>query len=68
MLRTIVDGIEQGVFPCALDEPGAWTYRRRTYTDPDARGTRDRWREWERKRTAPQLAAFVALGEEAEGA
>ena len=34
----------------------------RTFADPDARGTRDRYREWERKRMAPELAAYVALG------
>ena len=61
LLRAIVDGIEGGVFPCALDEPGAWTRPWRTYADPDARGTRERWREWERKRGAPALAGYVAL-------
>jgi hypothetical protein len=60
-LRAIVDGIEQGVFPCALDEPGAWTYPRRSYADPDARGTRDRWRAWARKCDAPELAGYVEL-------
>ena len=35
----------------------------RTYADPDARGTRDRYREWVRKRGAPELAAYVALAE-----
>ena len=29
--------------------------------DPDARGTRDRYREWARKWQAPELRAFVAL-------
>jgi hypothetical protein len=27
------------------------------------RGTRDRYREWLRKREAPELAAYVALAE-----
>jgi ATP-dependent helicase/nuclease subunit B len=60
-LRTIVDGIEHGVFPCAVEEPGAWTPTWRTFADPDARGTRERWREWERKQHAPELAGYLSL-------
>ncbi|MET0420927.1 MAG: PD-(D/E)XK nuclease family protein [Acidimicrobiia bacterium] len=60
-LRGIVDGIEHGLFPCVTGEPGAWTQPWRTYTDPDARGARDRWREWERKQHAPELASFHEL-------
>jgi RecB family exonuclease len=62
VLRAIVDAIEAGVFPCPLDPPGSWSWRTRTYDDPDARGTRDRWREWERKCQAPELAAWFAIG------
>ena len=40
VLRTIVDGIEAGVFPCRVDPPSTWEWRGRTYADPDARGTR----------------------------
>jgi len=63
LLRTIVNGIEHGLFPCVLDEPGAWTRPWRTYADPDARGTRDRWREWERKKDAPELSTLLVLDE-----
>ena len=64
VLRVIVDGIEHGVFPCRLDPPGSWTRAAGArYADPDARGTRDRYREWVRKRGAPELAAYVALAE-----
>ena len=63
LLRAIVDGIERGVFPCTLDEPGAWTRPWRSYSDPDARGTRDRWREWERKKDAPELTTLLVLEE-----
>ncbi len=63
LLRAIVDGIERGVFPCALDEPGSWTRPWRSYSDPDARGTRARWREWERKKDAPELASLLVLEE-----
>jgi RecB family exonuclease len=63
-LRTVADGIAGGVFPCRPDPPGSWTRPWRSYTDPDARGTRDRYREWERKRDAPELADYVRLSEE----
>ena len=43
--------------------PTTWTRRWRSYSDPDARGTRDRYREWVRKRDAPELAGYVALAE-----
>jgi hypothetical protein len=63
VLRAIADGIDGGVFPCRVDPPTTWTRRWRTYTDPDARGTRDRYREWVRKREAPELRGYVALAE-----
>jgi len=63
VLRTIADGIGAGVFPCRVDPPSTWGRRFRNYTDPDARGTRDRYREWLRKRDAPELRGYVALAE-----
>src|SRR5439155_8590218 len=63
VLRAITDGIDTGLFPCRVDPPTTWTRRTRSYTDPDARGTRDRYREWQRKRDAPVLHAYVALAE-----
>jgi hypothetical protein len=63
VLRAIADGIGAGVFPCRVDPPTTWTRRWRSYTDPDARGTRDRYREWVRKRDAPELRGYVALAE-----
>jgi RecB family exonuclease len=63
VLRSIVDGIEHGVFPSRVSPPSSWSFRPRSYADPDGRGTRDRYREWARKRTAPELAAYVALAE-----
>ncbi len=63
VLRAIVDGIERGVFPCRLDPPSSWHSSWRTFADPDGRGTRDRYREWERKREAPEVAAYMALAE-----
>ena len=63
VLRAIADGIDAGVFPCRVDPPTTWTRRFRSYTDPDARGTRDRYREWQRKRAASALRGYVALAE-----
>jgi RecB family exonuclease len=63
VLRAIADGIEGGVFPCRVDPPSTWARRVRTYTDPDARGTRDRYREWLRKCEAPELRGYVGLAE-----
>jgi len=63
VLRAIADGIDGGVFPCRVDPPTTWTRRWRNYTDPDARGTRDRYREWVRKREAPALHGYLALAE-----
>jgi hypothetical protein len=61
VLRTIVEGIEHGVFPCVLEPPDSWPRRWRSYADPDARGTRDRYREWARKSTAPEIEPFLRL-------
>jgi RecB family exonuclease len=63
VLRAIVDGIDAGAFPCRVDPPTTWTRRFRSYADPDARGTRDRYRQWQRKRGAPELAAYLAFAE-----
>jgi RecB family exonuclease len=65
VLRTIVDNIERGVFPCRVDPPDTSPFRRRDYVDPDSRGTRDRYREWLRKREAPELRSYVELAEPA---
>ena len=61
VLRTIVEGIERGVFPCVLEPPDSWPRRWRSYADPDARGTRDRYREWARKCAAPEVEPFLRL-------
>ena len=63
VLRAIADGIDAGVFPCRVDPPSTWTRRFRSYTDPDARGTRDRYREWHTEARRPALRGYVALAE-----
>ena len=59
--HTILDGIAGGVFPCAVEPPRLFSFRGRTYADPDDRGTRDRYREWLRKQEAPEVRAYVGL-------
>jgi hypothetical protein len=61
---TIVEGIAAGIFPAHPAEPSSraswvdcW------YCTPDGLSVADRRREWERKRPAPALAAYVALAE-----
>jgi hypothetical protein len=66
VLRTIADGIDGGVFPCRVDPPSTWARRYRSYSDPDARGTRERYRDWMRKRDAPELRDYVRLAEPAD--
>ena len=61
VVRTILDGIAGGVFPCALEPPKLFSFRGRTYADPDDRGTRDRYREWLRKQRAPEVQGYVGL-------
>ncbi|HEY5076599.1 MAG TPA: PD-(D/E)XK nuclease family protein, partial [Acidimicrobiia bacterium] len=65
-LRTIVDGIEGGVFPASPAEPAPTPFITCVFCDPDGMGTTDRWREWERKRDAPELEGFRSLSATAE--
>src|SRR5262249_50349907 len=60
-LRTIVDGIEKGVFPATPVQPAPTPFVPCRYCDPDGMGTADRWREWERKYDAPEMAIVRAL-------
>ncbi len=60
-LRTIVDGIEGGVFPAEPPAPAPTPFVRCRFCDPDGMGTTDRWREWERKFAAPELHGFHSL-------
>ena len=60
-IRTIVDGIEAGVFPAWPEEPKPTPFIQCRYCDPDGMGTADRWREWENKVEAPELAGFLTL-------
>jgi ATP-dependent helicase/nuclease subunit B len=67
-VRTIVDGIEAGVFPAQPPEPAPTPFVECHFCDPDGMGTTDRWREWERKRDAPGLVVLSLLSHsDAEG-
>ncbi|MDQ1467077.1 MAG: ATP-dependent helicase/nuclease subunit, partial [Actinomycetota bacterium] len=62
-VRTIVEGIEEGVFPARPPEPAPTPFVQCPFCDPDGMGTTDRWREWERKHDAPGLEALRLLSE-----
>ena len=67
-LRTIIDGIEGGVFPARPAEPAPTPFQGCVYCNPDGMGTTDRWREWERKLDAPELVGFLSLSAAAAAA
>ncbi|MDQ3974548.1 MAG: PD-(D/E)XK nuclease family protein, partial [Actinomycetota bacterium] len=62
-LRVIADGIDAGRFPLRPEKPGWRRYVACPYCDPDELGTADRYRDWERLRTLPELRDYVALVE-----
>jgi ATP-dependent helicase/nuclease subunit B len=67
-VRTIGESIEAGVFVANPPPPGPRPFVTCPYCDPDGFGTADRWREWERKYVAPELAAYRKLiGEDGMG-
>jgi len=63
VLGTIVDLLEEGVFPCRIDPPSTSPFRFPSLVDPDGRSQADRAREWHRKRLDPAVARYVALAE-----
>ena len=62
-VRTIVDGVEGGVFPAVPAEPAPTPFIECPFCDPDGLGTTDRWREWGRKQSAPELDGLHSLAE-----
>ena len=58
-LRIAVDGIAAGKFPMKPPEPGWKLYTECRFCDPDDLGTADRYRDWERIRTAATLRDYV---------
>ncbi|MGH9209950.1 MAG: PD-(D/E)XK nuclease family protein [Acidimicrobiales bacterium] len=67
-LATIVDGIEQGVFPARPTASSSDPFVRCPYCDPDGLGVTDRRRAWERKRDDPAVAPYAELAEPVDAA
>jgi RecB family exonuclease len=63
VLTTVVDGVTAGAFPARPGEPDRQHYKHCRWCDFDSLCSQDRAREWERKRTATPLSAYVALAE-----
>jgi ATP-dependent helicase/nuclease subunit B len=62
VVATVVDGIAGGIFPANVPEDRPWNpYVACPYCDPDGLGAKDRRIQWERKKSAPRVAAYVAL-------
>ncbi len=63
----VVDGIGAGLFPLHPEEPG-WKPRVSCrYCEPDGMGTKDQWRDWQRKQRDPALATYLDLIEPDRG-
>jgi hypothetical protein len=63
LVAAISDGIASGLFPRHPAEP---RWRNRVpcwFCEPDGLGTRDQWREWERKRDHPDMRGYLAIAE-----
>jgi hypothetical protein len=61
VLRTIVDNIEAGVFIAHPNVPSSFNKGNCPYCDPDRLGTTERYRQWERKKLAPELDSYRHL-------
>jgi len=60
-VNTIIDGINDGLFPLHPDEPSGQPWVSCDYCDPDGLGTRDQWRDWQRKQGDPDLSSYLDL-------
>ncbi|MYI37298.1 MAG: hypothetical protein F4118_12880 [Acidimicrobiaceae bacterium] len=60
-VNAIVDGVGDGLFPLHPDEPVWRPWVPCDYCDPDGMGTRDQWRDLQRKRDDPALARYLDL-------
>jgi RecB family exonuclease len=62
-VTTIVDGIQQGVFPPRPPADPAFAWVECWFCSPDGMNTAEARRTWERKRLDPTLASYVRLCE-----
>ncbi len=60
-VNAIVDGVGDGLFPLHPDEPVWRPWVPCGYCDPDGMGTRDQWRDFQRKRDDPALTRYLDL-------
>ena len=58
---SVVDGIGAGLFPLHPEEPGWKPFVMCDYCEPDGLGTKDQWRDWQRKQHDPALAPYLDL-------
>jgi RecB family exonuclease len=63
VLTVLIDGLAAGHYPARPPEVRYTARGQPTFFDADGLGSRDREREWELKRGATELAAFVGLVE-----
>ena len=57
----VVDGIGSGLFPLHPEEPGWKPWVSCLYCEPDAMGTKEQWRDWQRKQRDPALVPYLDL-------
>jgi hypothetical protein len=63
LVGAVSDGIAAGLFPLHPAQPG---WRNRVpcwFCEPDGLGTRDQWRDWERKHDDPRLRPYLDIAE-----
>ena len=58
---SVVDGIGAGLFPLHPEAPGWKPFVSCYYCEPDGLGTKDQWRDWQRKQHDPALAPYLDL-------
>ena len=58
---SVVDGIGAGLFPLHPEEPGWRLFVPCYFCEPDGMGTKDQWRDWQRKQQDPALAPYLDL-------
>ena len=59
----VVDGVGAGLFPLHPEEPGWKPWVSCRSCEPDGMGTKDQWRDWQRKKLDPALTAYLDLVE-----
>ena len=58
---SVVDGIGAGLFPLHPEEPGWKPFVSCYFCEPDGMGTKDQWRDWQRKQQDPALTPYLDL-------